>query len=99
MALTVAAIFYVVSRRFPVLLRHAGPVGLLYRLAVFVVNNFGTAPLLSWFRSLYLHTPVLLTGRWDCHKRSFTCSVLACLSRSWCVDTQESRKHKLSVTD
>jgi len=52
MALTVAAIFYVVSRRFPVLLRHA----------VFVVNNFGTAPLLSWFRSLYLHTPVLLTG-------------------------------------
>ena len=44
------------------LLRHAGPVGLLYGLAVFVVNNFGTAPLLSWFRSLYLHTPVLLTG-------------------------------------
>lgn len=62
MALTVATIFYAVSRRFPVLLRHAVPVGLLYGLAVFVVNNFGTAPLLSWFRSLYLHTPVVITG-------------------------------------
>lgn len=58
MALTVATIFYLLSRRFPVLLRHAVPAGLLYGLAVFAVNNFGTAPLLSWFRSLYLHTPV-----------------------------------------
>ena len=62
MALTVAAIFYALSRRFPVLLRHAVPAGLLYGLAVFAVNNFGTAPLLSCVRSLYLHTPVLLTG-------------------------------------
>jgi glucan phosphoethanolaminetransferase (alkaline phosphatase superfamily) len=59
MALTIATIFYAASRRFPVLLRHAVPAGLLYGLAVFVINNFGTAPLLSWFRSLYLHTPVL----------------------------------------
>jgi hypothetical protein len=59
MALTVATVFYVLSRLYPALLRHAVPAGLLYGLAVFVVNNFGTAPLLSWFRSLYLHTPIL----------------------------------------
>lgn len=34
-------------------------VGLLYGAAVFAVNNFATAPFLSWVRSLYLHTPVL----------------------------------------
>jgi hypothetical protein len=60
MALTVATVFYVLSRRYPALLRHAVPIGLLYGLAVFVVNNFGTAPLLSWFRSFYLHAPVSL---------------------------------------
>jgi hypothetical protein len=59
MALTVATGFYVLSRRYPALLRHAVPAGLLYGLAVFVVNNFGTVLLLSWFRSLYLHTPIL----------------------------------------
>ena len=59
MALTVTTIFYLLSRRFPVLLRYAVLAGLLYGLAVFVVNNFGTAPLLSWVRSLYLHTPIL----------------------------------------
>ena len=62
MALTVATIFYALSRRFPVLLRHAVPAGLLYGLAVFALNNFGTAPLLSSVRNLYLHTPVVLTG-------------------------------------
>jgi glucan phosphoethanolaminetransferase (alkaline phosphatase superfamily) len=62
MALTVATMFYALSRRFPVLVRHALPAGLLYGVAVFVVNNFGTAPFLSWVRSLYLHTPVLLKG-------------------------------------
>jgi hypothetical protein len=34
-------------------------VGLLYGAAVFAVNNFATAPFLSWIRSLYLHTPIL----------------------------------------
>ena len=33
-------------------------VGLLYGAAVFAVNNFATAPFLSWVRSLYLHTPI-----------------------------------------
>jgi glucan phosphoethanolaminetransferase (alkaline phosphatase superfamily) len=61
MALTVATIFYVLSRRFPFPQRLSVvvPVGLLYGAAVFAVNNFGTALFLSWVRSLYLHTPVL----------------------------------------
>jgi hypothetical protein len=61
MALTVATIFYALSRRLPLPQKFLGVVvvGLLYGAAVFAVNNFGTAPLLSWVRSLYLHTPVL----------------------------------------
>jgi len=61
MALTVATIFYALSRRFPLPQKLAGVVaiGLLYGATVFAVNNFGTAPLLSWVRSLYLHTPIL----------------------------------------
>jgi hypothetical protein len=61
MALTVATIFYALSRRLPLPQKLWGvvAVGLLYGAAVFVVNNFATAPFLSWIRSLYLHTPVL----------------------------------------
>jgi hypothetical protein len=61
MALTVAAIFYALSRRFslPRNLLRVVAVGMLYGAAVFAVNNFATAPFLSWVRSLYLHTPVL----------------------------------------
>jgi hypothetical protein len=61
MALTVATIFYVLSRRFPLPKKLWGvvAVGLLYGAAVFAVNNFLTAPLLSWVRSLYLNTPVV----------------------------------------
>jgi glucan phosphoethanolaminetransferase (alkaline phosphatase superfamily) len=61
MALTVATIFYALSRRFPLprKLSAVVTVGLLYGAAVFVVNNFVTALFLSWVRSLYLHTPVL----------------------------------------
>jgi uncharacterized membrane protein YagU involved in acid resistance len=61
MALTVATIFYVLSRQFPLPRKLSGAVtvGLLYGAAVFMVNNFGTAPFMSWVRSLYLHTPVL----------------------------------------
>ena len=61
MALIVATIFYALSRRFPLpknLLGVVG-VGLLYGAAVFAVNNFATAPFLSWVRGLYLHTPIL----------------------------------------
>jgi hypothetical protein len=59
MALTVATIFYVLSRRLALPQKLAGvvAVGLLYGAAVFAVNNFATAPFLSWVRSLYLHTP------------------------------------------
>jgi hypothetical protein len=61
MALTVTTIFYVVSRRFflPKKLLGVVAVGMLYGAAVFAVNNFATAPFLSWVRSLYLHTPIL----------------------------------------
>ena len=62
MALVVATIFYALSRRFfslPKKLLGVVIVGLLYGAAVFAVNNFGTAPFLSWVRSLYLHTPML----------------------------------------
>jgi len=61
MALTVTTIFYALSRRLPLPQKLAGvvTVGLLYGAAVFAVNNFATAPFMSWIRSLYLHTPVL----------------------------------------
>ena len=61
MALTVTAIFYALSRRFSLPKKLSGVVamGLLYGAAVFAVNNFVTAPFLSWVRSLYLHTPIL----------------------------------------
>jgi hypothetical protein len=61
MALTVVTIFYALSRRFPLpqKLSAVVGVGLLYGAAVFMVNNFVTAPFLSWVRSLYLHTPIL----------------------------------------
>jgi hypothetical protein len=61
MALTVTTIFYALSRRLPLPPKLVGvvAVGLLYGAAVFAVNNFATAPFLSWVRSLYLHTPIL----------------------------------------
>jgi hypothetical protein len=61
MALTVVTIFYALSRWFPLprKLSAVVAVGLFYGAAVFAVNNFATAPFLSWIRSLYLHTPIL----------------------------------------
>jgi hypothetical protein len=61
MALTVTTIFYALSRRFslPKNLLGVVAVGLLYGAGVFAVNNFATAPFMSWVRSLYLHTPIL----------------------------------------
>ena len=60
MALTVAAVFYALSRRLPLPQKILGvvAVGLVYGAVVFAVNNYATAPFLSWVRSLYLHTPV-----------------------------------------
>jgi hypothetical protein len=61
MALTITTIFYALIRRLPLPQKLWGvvAVGLLYGAAVFAVNNFATAPFLSWVRSLYLHTPIL----------------------------------------
>ena len=62
MALTVATIFYALSRwvfSLPQKVSGLVVVGLLYGAAVFAVNNFGTALFLSWARSLYLHTPIV----------------------------------------
>jgi hypothetical protein len=60
MAFIVVTVFYALSRRFPLSrkLSRVIAVGLLYGAAVFVVNNFATAPFMSWVRSLYLHTPI-----------------------------------------
>jgi len=59
-AFNAAAIFWLLSRRFPLLLRHAVPAGLLHGAAVYGFMNCVTLPFTSWFRSLYLHTPVVL---------------------------------------
>jgi hypothetical protein len=60
MALTVTTIFYALSRRLPLPQKLFGVVvvGFLYGAAVFAVNNYATAPFLSWVRSLYLDTPI-----------------------------------------
>jgi hypothetical protein len=60
MAFIVVTVFYAATRRLSLLQRlsWAVAVGLLYGAAVFVINNFVTAPFVSWIRSLYLHTPV-----------------------------------------
>lgn len=60
-AFNAAAVFWLLSRKFPLLLRHAAPAGLLHGAAVYVFMNCVTLPFSSWFRSLYLHTPVVLT--------------------------------------
>ncbi len=60
-AFNAAAVFWLLSRKFPPLLRHAVPAGLLHGAAVYLFMNCVTLPFTSWFRSLYLHTPVVLT--------------------------------------
>jgi hypothetical protein len=62
MAFIVVIVFYGVTRGFPLpqKLSAAITVGVVYGAVVFVVNNFVTAPFLSWVRSLYLHTPISL---------------------------------------
>ena len=57
-ALTVTLVFYALSRRFAFL--RTAPlliVGPLYGVVVFATMNYGTLPVLSWVRSLYLGTP------------------------------------------
>jgi hypothetical protein len=57
-ALTATLVFYALSRRIaflrtaPLLL-----IGPLYGIVVFAAMNYGTLPLLSWLRSVYLGTP------------------------------------------
>ena len=57
-AFTAALIFHLFSRKFPVLLRHAIPFGMLFGFGVYLFMNCITIPGCSWFRSLYLGTPV-----------------------------------------
>lgn len=59
-AFNAAAVFWLCSRRFPALRLHTVPAGLLYGAAVYVFMNCVTIPFASWFRSFYLHTPVVL---------------------------------------
>jgi hypothetical protein len=60
MAFIVVTVFYALSQHFPLpqKLSRVVAVGMLYGAAAFVVNNFATAPFMSWVRSLYLHTPI-----------------------------------------
>ncbi len=60
-AFNAAAVFWLLSRRWPGLLGHAVPAGLLHGAAVYGFMNCVTIPFCSWFRSLYLHTPVVWT--------------------------------------
>ncbi|MDB6093335.1 MAG: hypothetical protein JWM32_897 [Verrucomicrobia bacterium] len=53
-AFTFTAIFYQLSRSFPVLLKWALPAGLVYGAVIFIVMYRGTIPLTIALRSLYL---------------------------------------------
>jgi hypothetical protein len=57
-AFTATLVFVVLSRKFPLMLRHAVPSGILFGLGVYLFMNCITIPVCSWFRSLYLQTPV-----------------------------------------
>jgi hypothetical protein len=57
-ATTWAAVFTLLSRRFPALLRHVFVAGPLFGLFVYWFMNGITIPFCSWLRSLYLGTPV-----------------------------------------
>ena len=62
-ALTATLVFYMLSRQIAFL--RTAPlwiIGPLYGVVVFCAMNYGTLPLLSWVRSLYLHTPVRWPG-------------------------------------
>jgi hypothetical protein len=50
--------FWLLSRKFPILLRHAFVAGPVYGAGVYLFMNCVTLPFCSWFRSLYLDTPV-----------------------------------------
>lgn len=51
-------VFYLLSRKFPGLLRQAIPAGMFFGLGVYLFMNYVTIPFCSWFRSLYLGAPV-----------------------------------------
>ena len=61
-ALSMTALFLALCRAWPELLRRPAVVAPLYGLTVFCLMNFGVLPVLSWTRSLYLHTPVVFPG-------------------------------------
>ena len=44
-AFMIATVFYVASRKFPFLIRHAVPCGLLYGFLVWIVMNYVVVPL------------------------------------------------------
>lgn len=58
-AFNAALVFHLLSRRFPILLRHAIPAGMLFGFGVYLFMNCLTIPLCSWLRSLHLGTPVV----------------------------------------
>src|SRR5258708_2806165 len=56
-AFSAATIFYLMSRRFPLLIRWAVPSGLVYGAVVFIVMFRGVYPLTIELKTIYLTTP------------------------------------------
>ena len=56
-ATTWTTVFYLLSRKFPVLLRQAVLAGVVFGFGVYLFMNCVTIPFCSWFRGLYLGTP------------------------------------------
>ena len=59
-ALSAAAIFYLASRKLPVLMQHAVPAGIVFGLGVYVMMNFVILPL-SAFPYHFKFSPLLFT--------------------------------------
>ncbi|WP_438480432.1 hypothetical protein [Oleiharenicola lentus] len=58
-----AVIFYALSRKLSVLTRRAVVSGIIYGAVVYGLMNSAVLPFASWFRSFYLHTPVVFAPK------------------------------------
>lgn len=61
-AFAFAAFFYFVSRRVPVLVRHAAVAGVLYGAGIFALMNLVVVPMSAFPRKLTFPPSVLITG-------------------------------------
>lgn len=61
-AFSFAAFFYLVSRRVPILIRHAVVSGIVYGVGIFALMNLVVVPLSAFPRKLTFPPAVLITG-------------------------------------